>query len=425
MHPVRTAEILAVGSELLGLHRQDTNSVFLTGRLQEIGIDVRAKSIVGDDKKDLASFLRQALERVDLVITTGGLGPTSDDLTREVVSEVLDLPLDENNELLAAIRAKFERRRIAMPEANRRQAQVPRGATILPNPNGTAPGLWMESRGRIVVLLPGPPRELEPMFDAGAMTRLRARSGGRQIRRRVIKVTGRPESVVEDIALPIYSKYQQGPVPLETTILASPGQVELHLSARGQESGAMDAALESAVTELASALGPAVFSLDGRPLEVVVGDALREGGWRLAAAESCTAGLVLARLTEVPGSSAWVVGGIVAYDNDVKLQDLGVPAEVLDAYGAVSEPVARAMAEGVRARLGADIAVAVTGIAGPAGGSEAKPVGTVVISVAGKQTVARTFLFPGDRQMIRQQSVLAALEMVRREITSGVVLRKT
>ena len=424
MGPVRTAEILAVGSELLGLHRQDTNSIFLTGRLNDIGIDVRAKSIVGDDRTDLASFVRQAMERADLVITTGGLGPTSDDLTREAVSEVLGLTLEENAEVLATIRARFERRRLVMPEANRRQAQVPRGATILPNLQGTAPGLWIEAGGRIVVLLPGPPRELEPMFDVNAMPRLRMLSGGRQIRRRVIKITGRPESLVEDIAFPIYSKFQQGATPIETTILASPGQVELHLSTRGQDTGAMDAALELAVHELASALAPAVFSVDGRPLELVVGEALRERGWRIAAAESCTAGLVLARLTDVPGSSAWVVGGIVAYDNDVKCQDLGVPAEVLAEHGAVSEPVARAMAEGVRARQGADVGVAVTGIAGPTGGSEAKPVGTVVISVAAERTVVRTFLFPGDRPMIRQQSVLAALDMVRREMTSGVFLRK-
>ncbi len=413
MGPVQTAEILAVGSELLGLHRQDTNSLFLTSRLHEIGIDVRAKSIVGDDKRDLASFLRQAMERADLVITTGGLGPTSDDLTREVVSEVLGRRLEESAEILAAIRARFERRRLTMPEANRRQALVPSGAIVLPNLHGTAPGLWIEAAGRIVVLLPGPPRELEPMFDAGAMPRLRALSGGREIRRRVIKITGRPESLVEDVAFPIYSRFQSGATPIETTILAAPGQVELHLSARGQDRGAMDAALESAVRELASALAPAVFSVDGRSIEVVVGDALRDRGWRIAVAESCTAGLVLARLTEVSGSSAWVVGGIVAYDNDVKRQDLGVSAEVLAAHGAVSEPVARAMAEGVRARLGADVGVAVTGIAGPTGGSEAKPVGTVVISVAAEQTVARTFLFPGDRQMVRQQSVMAALDMVR------------
>ena len=420
MRAVRTAEIIAVGSELLGLHRLDTDSLYVTGRLQEIGIDVRAKSIVGDDRRDLAAFVRQALARVDLVITTGGLGPTSDDLTREAVSDVLDVPLDENAEILDAIRARFARRKIQMPEANRRQAQVPRGAIVLPNLHGTAPGLWIESEGRIVVMLPGPPRELEPMFDVAAMPLLKERSGGRQIRRRVVKITGRPESSVEDIAFPIYSKYQDAVAPIETTILASPGQVELHVSARGDDVRVMDEVLEAVVGELAAALSPSVFSVDGRQLEVVVGDLLRDRGWRIAAAESCTAGLVLARLTDVPGSSEWVTGGIVAYNNDVKSQDLGVPAEVLAGHGAVSEPVARAMAEGVRDRLGADVGVAVTGIAGPGGGSEAKPVGTVVISVAlAGGTVARTFWFIGDRQMIRQQSVLAALDMVRTASTMG------
>jgi len=419
MRPLRRAEILAIGSELLGLHRLDTNSLFITGRLNEIGIDVPMKGVVGDDRADIAAAVRAALSRADVVILSGGLGPTSDDLTREAVADVLALPLDEDAEILALIQARFARRNLTMPQTNRRQANVPRGATVLPNPAGTAPGLWMETDGRIVVLLPGPPRELEKIFDASVMPRLTERSAGRRVRRRVLKITGRPESGVEQVAHPIYAPLAQAAVPIETTILASPGLVELHLSARGGDLAALDAALDSAVRDLAAALEPSVVSVDGRSMEVVVGDALRERGWRIAAAESCTGGMVLARLTDVPGSSTWVVGGIVAYDDEVKRQQLGVSAELLAAYGAVSEPVARAMAEGVRARLGAEIGVGVTGIAGPTGGSEAKPVGTVVIAVAAPDgTTVRTFLFVGDRQMVRVQSVWAALNMVRQATRS-------
>jgi nicotinamide-nucleotide amidase len=230
----------------------------------------------------------------------------------------------------------------------------------------------------------------------------------------VIKITGRAESQVDEIAQPIYTPLAGGAVPIQTTILATPGQIELHLSARGTDVGALDAALESGVARLAEALAPAVFSVDGRSLEVVIGDLLKSRGWTIAVAESCTAGLVLGRLTEVPGSSAWVRGGVVAYANDVKAGQLGVPEETLAAHGAVSEPVAQAMAGGVRTRLGADIGLAVTGIAGPDGGSEAKPVGTVVIATSGAAGAVKTFRFLGDRQMVRLQSVAAALDLVRK-----------
>ncbi len=233
------------------------------------------------------------------------------------------------------------------------------------------------------------------------------------MRRRVIKVTGRSESAVEEVAHPIYSRLG-GAVTVDTTILAAPGQIELHLSARGADIAALDAALDAGVRRLAEALGSAVVSVDGRSLETVVGDILRGRGLRIAVAESCTGGLVLARLTDVPGSSAWVIGGVVAYDNAVKVRELGVGPELLREHGAVSEPVARAMALGVRARLAADVGVAVTGIAGPSGGSAEKPVGTVVIAVAAAAETARTFSFPGDRPTVRQHAVAAALDMVRR-----------
>lgn len=413
--PLRTAEILAVGSELLTPFRQDTNSLFLAGRLDDVGIDVRWKTIVGDRRADLVAAVRHARSRVDLVVTTGGLGPTSDDLTREAVAEVLALPLEEDTAVMSAIRARFEARRIPMPDLNRRQALVPRGATVLPNPRGTAPGLWIDSGGTIVVLLPGPPRELEPMFDDHVMPRLRARSGGRQVRRRVIKTTGRSESAIDEVAEPVYSEWTGPvPVPIDTTILAAPGLIELHLSARGDDAAALDRALDAGARRLADALGSAVVSIDGRGLEAVVGEALRARDYRIAVAESCTGGLLLGRLTEVPGSSAWVNGGVVAYADAVKIDQLGVDAQLLRAHGAVSEPVALAMSHGVRARLHAEVGVAITGIAGPDGGTALKPVGTVVVAaVTPGADVVRTFLFPGDRRMVRVQSVNAALNMVR------------
>lgn len=417
MRTISKAEIIAVGSELLTPHRIDTNSLFLTGRLNELGIEVRTKSVVGDDRAVMAEVIRSALARADAVITTGGLGPTADDLTREVVAEVLGLELDEDSGILNTIRARFDRRGIRMPDINRRQAMVPRGATVLSNPNGTAPGLFIEAGDRVVVLLPGPPRELQPMFNGHAADRLAGRTGGRRLERRVIKIHGRSESQVEETSFPIYSRLGNDRVSVETTILATPGQIELHLAGSGTEMAAIDEVLEAGVRQLVGALGDVVFSQDGRTLEVVVGEALRASGATIAVAESCTGGMLLGRLTDVPGSSEWVVGGVVAYSNDVKIRDLGVSPALIAADGAVSESVACAMAEGVRARLGTSIGVGITGIAGPTGGSDAKPVGTVAIAVAAASTAVRTFLFPGDRELVRRFATSAALDMVRRALS--------
>jgi len=414
---VQTAEIIAVGSELLTPHRIDTNSLWLTGRLNDLGIEVRAKAIAGDEHDDLAAIVAAAVSRADLVITTGGLGPTDDDVTRDVVSRVLQRPMHENAEVMAAIEERFKRRGLKMPEINRRQAQVPEGAVVLKNPHGTAPGLWIDHGERVVVLFPGPPRELQPMFEAEVAARLEARSPGRRLRRRVLKVHGRSESQVEEIAYPIYSRLGDDAVPVQTTILATPGQIELHLAAAGADVTAIDRRLDDGINALAAALGPVVFSTDGRSLEQVVGDALRARGWRIAAAESCTGGLLMGRLTDVPGSAAWTIGGVVAYDDEVKRRDLDVPAELLSAHGAVSEPVATAMAMGIRGRFAAEIGVGITGIAGPGGGSAAKPVGLVVIAVVTPSAqMVRTLNFPGDRSAIRQHSTAAALDMVRRAL---------
>ena len=416
---LRAAEIIAVGSELLTPFRRDTNSLFLTSRLNDLGIEVHAKAAVRDDRRALVRWLREALARVDLVITTGGLGPTEDDVTREAVAETLGLALVEDARVMAAIRERFTRRQLPMPPNNVRQAMVPAGAVVLDNSRGTAPGLLIEWGDKVAVLLPGPPRELEPMFDTAVAPRLAPRALGTPLRRRVVKVTGRSESQVDQIASPIYSALGSATVAVETSVLATPGQIEVHLTGRGRDVAEIDRLLADGVIRLNEALAPNVFSDDGRTLEAVVGDLLVARGWRLAVAESCTAGLTLARLTDVPGSSAWIVGGVVAYANSVKVAELDVPEALLREHGAVSEPVARAMAEGVRKRLGADVGVAITGIAGPGGGSEEKPVGTVVIAIDGPLRAVRTVMFPGDRAAIRAHSAAAAIELVRRAAVSG------
>lgn len=419
--PLRTAEIIAVGSELLGTTRLDTNSLFLSGRLASLGIELRAKCVVGDDRVVLAQLFSQALSRVDLVILTGGLGPTDDDVTRDVVADVLGLPLDEDPAIVAAIERRFARRNLRMPENNRRQARVPRGAIVLDNPNGTAPGLVV-SRGRqVVVLLPGPPRELQPMMTRLCDGPLAGRAGAERSYTVSAFVTGRTESHVEEAIQPIYSTWVDATPPIQTTILAAPGQIEIHLTLRSADERAAIARLEEARDTLVQALGDAVFSTDGRLLEEVVGGLLVSRGYTIAAAESCTGGLLMSRLTDVPGSSAYVRGGVVAYSNDLKTSFVGVPEDVLRAHGAVSEPVAAAMAEGARARTAADIGVGITGIAGPEGGTPQKPVGTVAIAVAGpaRATHVRTFSFPGARAQIKYQSAQMALDMVRRAVNAG------
>jgi nicotinamide-nucleotide amidase len=414
MREIRAAEIIAVGSELLTAHRSDTNSLYLTEQLNAIGVDVRRKAIVGDRRDDVGGAVRDALERVDLVLLTGGLGPTDDDITREAVAGLLKLPLAEDAAILETISTRFARRGLRMPEINRRQAQVPRGATVLPNPAGTAPGLWIDAGDRVVVLMPGPPREMRPMFESHVRPVLALRTGGRQVRRRVIKITGRAESLVDEAAQPLYSKWVSDPIPIDTTILAASGQIELHVSSTGADTAEVDRVLDDAVQELAAAIGSAVFSVDGRSLEEVVGKLLLDHHARIAVAESCTGGLVLTRLTSVPGSSGWVQGGLTAYANDVKIDLLGVPADLIAAHGAVSEPVAAAMARGVRERFGVDVGVSVTGIAGPSGGSDAKPVGTVCLAIDGPARLSKTVLFTGDRHIIRAQAAQAVLDLVRR-----------
>ncbi len=415
---ISRAEIIAVGSELLTPSRLDTNSLAVTERLNEIGIDVRVKAVVGDDREDLAALLRQALARADLVVLTGGLGPTDDDLTREVVADVLGLPLEEHADILDRIQRRFESRGLRMPEINRRQAMVPRGATPLDNPNGTAPGLWIAAEGKRLLLLPGPPREMRPLLERVVRDELARESGARALFRRVLKVAGRTESHVEEIAQPVYSRWRARTPPIVTTILAAPGQIELHLTTEARDTEHARAVLDAAARELEAVLGRDLYSSDGRSLEQVVGDMLRARRLRIAVAESCTGGLVASRLTDVAGSSDYVEAGVVAYSNRVKVEVLGVPEPLIAEHGAVSEPVALAMAEGMRARTHVDVAVAVTGIAGPGGGSEQKPVGTVALAVVGPGggSRARIVRFPGDRAQVKFQASQAALDMLRRRL---------
>jgi nicotinamide-nucleotide amidase len=416
--PLRTAEIIAVGSELLGSTRVDTNSLFLSERLASLGIELRTKLVAADDRAALGVLFQQALARADVVVITGGLGPTDDDVTRDAVSDVLQLPLQENADILQKIEDRFARRGLRMPLVNRKQALVLRGATVLDNPHGTAPGQLLDHGGRVVILLPGPPRELQAMMDALIGGPLGARATRERLHRAVLFVTGRSESHVEERAQPIYSRWRDADPRIETTILAGPGQIELHLTLRSDDPRRADAILTQARDELAAAVGPDVFSTDGRTMEQVVGGMFRDRGLTIAVAESCTGGLLQSRLTDVPGSSAWVRGGAVAYSNDAKTLFADVPPEIFEQHGAVSAPVAVALAEGIRRRLGASIGVGVTGIAGPTGGTPGKPVGTVVIAVVGPEEGARsrTFSFLGGRIQVKFQATQAALDMVRRAL---------
>jgi nicotinamide-nucleotide amidase len=408
------AWIVAVGSELLTPFRIDTNSLAITERLNAIGYDVRMKFVVGDDVDELAAVFERAVGHIDLVVCTGGLGPTEDDITRDALMRALDVPMDVDEAIVDRIRQRFERRGMTMPEINRRQAMVPRGAIIVENPRGTAPGLWIEREGTNVALLPGPPREMTPMLEALIADRLQPNSGGAGLFRRVLKITGRTESDVDARAQPLYRKWLTAPIPIATTILAVMGQIELHLTATAASRAEAETALASAVQEFCELLGAIVYSVDGRPLERVVGDLLRTRQLTISVAESCSGGLLASRITDVPGSSDYFERGAVCYSNRAKEEWLGVPGGLIAAHGAVSEPVASAMADGIADRSGSDVGIGITGIAGPGGGTPEKPVGTVAIAVktpSGAQV--RTFQFLGGRDMVKFQSAQAAMNMLR------------
>jgi len=407
------AEIIAVGSELLTPLHVDTNSLYLTEKLNTLGIEVRFKTVVGDRREDLAAAFRSALARSPLIILTGGLGPTEDDINREVVAELLNRPLHEVEELRQRLQERFARLGRAMPANNLRQVLVPEGAEWLDNQQGTAPGIWIEHDGHIVVLLPGPPRELEPMFDSQCLPRLAHHAGSQKIRTRVYKIVGLPESDVDQRIAPIYKAYSNP----TTTVLATPGAIEVHLRARAASTEEADAALLELGDKIELALGDHVFSSQGESLEEVVGMYLVMRQKTVAVAESCTGGLLAERVTRIPGSSKFFLGGAICYSNELKSTLAGVPPSLIEAQGAVSKPVAQALAEGIRARAGASIGIGITGIAGPGGGTVEKPVGLVFIALADERgTQVREFHFPGPRDRVRLWASQMALEMIRRRI---------
>jgi nicotinamide-nucleotide amidase len=405
------AEILAIGSELLTPLRSDTNALVLTGRLLEAGIEVIARVTVADDASALAAAFRSALARAEVVISTGGLGPTEDDLTREAAAAALGRGLRRDAGYLEALRDRFARYGRVMSPVNEKQADVIEGASLLLNRRGTAPGQSVEHEGRLLVLLPGPPGEMEPMFAEQVLPLLRARAGGRVVRTRVLRIAGQPESEIEELVAPVYRAFDNP----RTTILGGPGQVELHLVASAGSDAEAEARLESLAGPLRERLGARLYDEADRSLPEVVAELLRERGLTLALAESCTGGLLAARLTEVAGASSFFERGFVTYANRAKSELLGVPPGLIETEGAVSEPVARAMAEGARRPAGAAIGIGITGIAGPEGGSPEKPVGLVFIALCGAAgDRVRQARFPGTRERVRFQATQAALEMLRR-----------
>jgi nicotinamide-nucleotide amidase len=411
------AEIIAVGSELLTPHRLDTNSLYLTEQLNLLGVDVIFKSIVGDNLGQLVAAAQHALFRSDIVIFSGGLGPTEDDLTREAIAEALGVELRRDPEILRSIEERFASRGWKMAPNNAKQADVIDGATALPNANGTAPGQWLcgqfDGREHIIVLLPGPPFELKALFETEVRERLRAKVPPAFLAVRTLKVAMLGESQVDARVSPIYKRFSD----IETTILAGAGEIELHFKTRAATEDAAQRRLDELAGLVEDELDDAVYSRNGESLEQIVGYWLQLRNATLAVAESCTGGLLAERITSVSGSSRYFIGGAVVYSNHLKTELAGVPAEMIDRHGAVSREVAAALAEGIRYRCESTFGVGITGVAGPAGGTPEKPVGLVFHAVAsdpGTEVVQRNF--PGDRKRIRRFASTMALDMVRKKL---------
>lgn len=413
MIPPMRAAILAVGSELLSTDRLDTNSLVLAASLERHGVALIEKAVAGDDESTIASVLGRLTEVADLVLVTGGLGPTADDRTRAAAAAAFDRTLAEDPEQVVILERRFAAYGRPMAAVNRRQAEVPSGATPLANQNGSAPGLRLEHDGTTVFLLPGVPREVGGMIDDHLEPWLAARTSPPPRARRTLKTTGLGESSLEGRLEPVYDRFGEASI----AVLASPGEVRVVLSAEGEAAEESVSAMTEAVREV---LGPWIYGFEEEEtLEAVVGRALLVAGKTSATAESCTGGLLGERLTRVPGSSSFFVGGVITYSNDLKERFVDVPRDALVAHGAVSAPVARAMALGVRNRCRADYGISITGIAGPGGGSDAKPVGTVYIALAppdGDETICHRMHFMGDRTAVRWRSAQHALDMVRRHL---------
>ncbi len=408
------AEIIAVGSELLTPRRAETNSLFISERLESVGISVRRKMVVGDREEALAESFLSALERSQVVLLSGGLGPTNDDITREAVARALGRPLHLDERILAQLRERYRRYGFEMTENNRRQAEVPEGAEAIPNPRGTAPAIFLREGEKLVFLLPGPPRELNPLMDSEVLPRLRrflpvSRQFSRQLR-----VASLAESALDDRVGPLYQAYPE----IETTVLSSLGIIDLFFHWRGEpDESRARGRLGRLVDEVRAELGGAVFAEGPEALEAVVGRELAERGLRIATAESCTGGLLGKLLTDVDGSSRYYLGGAVCYSDELKQSLLGVSARTLADHGAVSAETASEMAAGACRLSGAEVGLAVTGIAGPGGGSEEKPVGTVFFGLSLEGRVrSKRFRLPGDRDSVRTRSARMALDWVRRAL---------
>jgi nicotinamide-nucleotide amidase len=408
-------EILAVGSEMLTPFFQDTNSLYLTQRLNDLGMDVQFKTIVGDSRDNLFLALRQALDRSDLIIATGGLGPTEDDRTREVLASVLGKKLIFRKDLLQKIENRFSLRGMKMPVVNKKQAHIIENSIVLENRNGTAPGLWIDTGQKTVILMPGPPHEMQPMFENVVWPRLQTFEK-HYIFRRVIKTVGLTESRIEALLEGIYPTIQN----TQLTTLAHPGQIAIHL--KSTSDGSLSAAkkkVDRATKLICEALKHSVYTTEGEELEEVIGKYLRNKKLTLAVAESCTGGYLGHRITNVPGSSEYFLQGVMAYSNQAKIDLLGVSPDKIENYGAVSSQVATDMAAGIRESSGADFGLSITGIAGPSGGTEDKPVGLVYTALAAaEKTIVKKNLFLGNRNAVKFQSSQKALDMLRRYLLS-------
>jgi len=411
------AEIIAIGSELLTPFRQDTNSLYLTEKLNDLGVEVVFKTIVGDSRTNLTQAATLAVSRADIVIFMGGLGPTEDDLTRESVADALGLELRRDPEIVAALERRFAERGWKMAANNNKQGDVIAGATVLPNANGTAPGQWIsgkfEGKEKIVILLPGPPHELKALFDEQCMSRLQAKLPPQFIASRVLRIALMGESQCDARVAPIYKRYAD----VDTTILAAAGEIQLHLKTRAGSLAQAQERVDALVQEIEDELDDFVVSDNGDSLEQIVSYYLQMRNVTLAVAESCTGGLLAERLTSVSGSSRYFLGGAVVYSNELKTAFADVPDELIQQHGAVSREVAAALAEGIRKRCGASLGAGVTGVAGPTGGSPEKPVGLVFHALAsgsGTEVIERKF--PGDRKRIRWFASTQALDMIRRRL---------
>lgn len=410
-------EIIAVGTEMLTPYRQDTNSLYLTEKLNGLGITVAYKSIVGDRLNDLVGAIRTALMRVDVVALVGGLGPTNDDLTREAVAQALGVTLRRDPLQVAALHTRAAQMRVSMSSNNLKQAEVLEGAQVMANKNGSAPGQWLDTAyanyRKIVFMVPGPPNECKAMFDEECLPRLKAVAPEKYIATRTLKVAMLPESKADEMLGPIYTTYKD----VETTILAHAGDIQVSLSCTKRALADAQSRVDELALKLEDALGEWMYSANGESLEQILMYYLGIKEASLSVAESCTGGMIAERLTSIAGSSLSFAGGVVVYTDQMKTQFADVPPELINRHGSVSPEVAAALAEGIRLKTGTTLGLGVTGIAGPSGGSPDKPVGLVFIALSdSSKNVVLERRFTGDRERIRQYATQQALDMVRRRL---------